>query len=222
MTLELLETMQTYDDLTKYLNMIDKVSKDKKEDIHNILRMDDIDGFAEIYYHASSVSKDKLVKHWFKYKEGNMYGLAFCTTRDFNIVKATEAEYLDTFEGIPSMSEIFVCHRPDSLYDLVVSDHVAVRDVASTDNLNIGYLNMLQVNFVDGIGLMCYQADIGLPSLFIPKDIEDFENWYFRKVKADAYQGFMQSVSAQDLFRIEFEVENTIFHLDNYKKIEME
>ena len=120
------------------------------------------------------------------------------------------------------MSEMFICARDDSLHDIVISDHVAIRDVASTDNLNIGYLNMLQVNFVDGIGVICFQADIGLPSLFVPKDVDDFADWYFRKSRADAYQGFMDGISAQDLFRIEFEVENTIFHLDNYKKIDME
>lgn len=222
MTLEILKTLDTYEDLTKYMNMISKISQDKGEPLENILRVDDIDGFDEIYYHASSVSKDKTVKHWFKYKEDNMYGLAFCTIYDYNVVKATDAIYLDRFEGIPNMSEMFVCARTDSLYDIVISDHVAVKDVASTDNLNLGYINMLQVNFVDGIGLICFQSDIGLPSLYVPTDVKDFEDWYFRKCKADAYQGFMGDVSAHDLFRIEFEVENTIFHLDNYKKIDME
>ena len=222
MTLEILKKLGTYDELTKYMNMIGQISKDKNEPMDNILRVDDAEDFEEIYYYASSVAKDKVVKHWFKYKENNMYGLAFCTIYDYNIVKATDAIYIDRCEGVPNMSEMFICAREDSLHDIVISDHVAIRDVASTDNLNIGYLNMLQVNFVDGIGVICFQADIGLPSLFVPKDVDDFADWYFRKSRADAYQGFMDGISAQDLFRIEFEVENTIFHLDNYKKIDME
>ena len=85
MTLEILKKLGTYDELTKYMNMIGQISKDKNEPMDNILRVDDAEDFEEIYYYASSVAKDKVVKHWFKYKENNMYGLAFCTIYDYNM-----------------------------------------------------------------------------------------------------------------------------------------
>lgn len=222
MELGALKKIETYSELNNYMKLINEVTKEGNDTVDNILHIDEeVEGFTDITYHASSVSQDRIFKHWFKYKEGNLYGLAYCNVVDFKIRKATDAIYLDDFENVQNMSELWLCKRTDSLLDLVIGDKVKVRDITSYDVLNIGYLHMLQLNFIDTIGLICYQSDIGLPSLYVPNDVDDFEDWYMRKCKADAYQGFFGNTTAQDMFRIEFEVENTIFHLEQYKKIQI-
>lgn len=221
MVLEVLKNIKSYKELSNYLAMMNEMAKDNDELVNTLYRVEDKTEFPELTYFATSVTKDMVVKHWFKYCENNLYGLVSCNTSDFKLHKVTDARYLDTFESVAGSSEIWLCSKQDAMNDLVITDKVAIENLTSYDVLDIGYLNMLQINFVDGIGLICFQKDIGASSIYVPKDVKDFEDWYFRKCKADAYQGYMSNVSAQDLFRIEFEVENTIFNLDNYKVIQL-
>ena len=215
MVLEVLKNIKSYKEL-----MNDMV-KDNEELANTLYHIEDETEFPELTYFATSVTKDRVVKHWFKYCENNLYGLVSCNTSDYKLHKITDAKYLDAFESVANSSEIWLCAKPDAMNDLVSTDKVALENFTSYDVLNIGYLNMLQINFIDGIGLICLQTDVGTASIYVPKDVKDFEDWYFRKCKADAYQGYMNNVSAQDLFRIEFEVENTIFNLDKYKEIQL-
>lgn len=220
MTLEVLKNIRNYNELTNYMNLMKEVTKDKGLSANDIFNVEEYDGdLTELTYMASSVANGNIVRHWFTYKEDNLYGLAYCTIKDFKIKKSTDAEYVNSFMSAHNMSDMWFCYKPNATYDLVVDDKVLVENIVSYDTLQIGFLHMLQLNFSDGIGLMCYQTDVGTSSIFIPKDVNDFEDWYLRKCKASAYQGYMKDVTAQELFQVEFEVENVIFRLDNYKEV---
>lgn len=221
MELQVLKSLKTYDALDNYLRLTQGMSRKGVTSFDEIMQIEDKTDFEYLRYIASSVAGNYVVKHWFKYKENGLYGIASCLASDLNIKKVTDAKYIDDFVALTDTSEVWLCHTEDGLGELLVSNKVVTSGISSYEEFTLGFLNMFQINYVDEIGLFCYQSDIGITSIYVPKDVNDFREWFERKCKAEAYQGYMEDVSVQDMFKAEFEIENTVFQLATYKYIDI-
>lgn len=173
------------------------------------------------YIASSSTNKGFIHMNYFSYKakDSSLVGLARSLCGSDEIVPMSDTKYVQFTQISES---VWVGTERTGMFEVIMGKRTLNKEFVDTDVLNLGYsLRFLQLDTFDTRSLICISAVSSNEELFTPVDMEDFERWFMQKITKLGYEGQLDCCVVSEVFRLMYEVENTIFSTTTYEQLDL-
>lgn len=219
MKIEVFKHIRTKQDLDNHINFLKNYAVERYVCFEDLMLVENAK-YKNLRYAVSTIKDDYIVCNLFVY-EGDKDGLfGFCKadSGSTELEEIGEPKYLKLSNIHPKLW-LGLCE--DLTYEVIKDGVVILEHVQNFNILDLnGCIEFLQLDYQGKTSLICLDMMDTLDGVYCMHSRDEFEAWFSPLFIKRGYEGYLDGVNVSEIFRLYFEVINTIFEVSEFEPIE--